>query len=206
MNALGVLLKGLSLSGASRLFLVHKVNGRISRWLFTRVWLSVWLQSGYATSKKEICEHYREYEGRSKDFLVLFLGFFPCGTLRLILGSGNKQDLPVLKDFEHTSLIPEKVGEITLATTLSSFRKAHSLVFLVAIKALFAESLRQGLDGWVIAADKRLWRGLPRLSMPFHQTGPEKMYEGSITVPGFLSVEESLKCFETGEIGSFMLK
>jgi hypothetical protein len=44
--------------------------------------------------------------------------------------------------------------------------------------------------GIVMAADRRLFHLLARL-FPFRQIGEERLYEGSITVPAYLDLEEA---------------
>lgn len=167
-------------------FHVKRVESKRDRSVFERLWTATWLQEGYATrvTLPTIREHYAPYNGVSIDLLCTFLWVFPVGTMRIIM---NVPRLPVLTDFQISAVLKGSVAEITLLTIRSAFQGFGHHVALLLFREMYRHTREQGMDGIVVAADRRLWILLRRfLHLPFSQIGKEQTYEGSITFPGHL--------------------
>jgi len=170
-----------------RLFSVVPATTKRGKKWFRWVWTRVWFQENYANNM-DIVGKYTPFDKHSSDFLVNFLGVIPCATMRVIRNS--KDGLPTLNDFQlHEKPWKDvsKVAEVTLLTTLRTFRP---LPFIILMKCLYWHSKKMGFEGLIVGADERLFEGLTRkIKLPFHQIGPEIFYEGSMTHPSYMPFE-----------------
>lgn len=182
----------------SRFFRIKIITNKKERAHFTRIWRKIWLEEGYAKPGEPIVEKYAKYDKFSRDLLLKFFGIIPVGTLRIIR-SNNDVGLPIVNDFEIEKPWGEKeVIEATLLTVVPQFRGFFHLASLTLMKAIYQYGKREKIEGVVIAADVRLFSLLTRrLGLPFYQIGQEKMYEGSITYPAYLSLEEAERVVKT---------
>ena len=178
-----------------RLFISLRVRGPFIRHLFRSIWRKVWLDEKYADLNDigNIIEHYNNYESDSIDIVMTFL-FIPVGTLRLIKKRPGLR-LPVEKDFDIKKLLREEdnLVEVTLLTVIKPFRKIFSgILVLVMMRYSYRKSCEIGARGLVIAADRRLYALLTRvIKLPFHKIGESRYYEGSITVPAVMFLDEA---------------
>ena len=157
---------------------------------FRETWLQTWLEEGYAQTDS-IVEKYAKYDSFSDDFL-LTKQEQPIGTLRIVK-QNDVVGLPVLDDFsiDNSFNITEELCEATLLTVKKSERQSDYVPSLLLLIQLWQYVRQKNIPGIVIAADVRLWFLLRRkLELSFHKIGQEKIYEGSITVPGYLNVRE----------------
>jgi len=173
------------------LFRVVQVKTPEQKQVFRSLWTSVWTDEGYANDKEplhEIEEHYAVFNPWSTDLLLYFC-FTPIGTIRLIWDNGTV-GLPVLNDFETEKRWKGRVVEATLLTVKKGYRgRFHHLPSLILWRELYRRAGNRGMEGIVMAADVRVLCLLRRL-FPFQLVGKEKFYEGSLTVPAYLSMEQ----------------
>ena len=159
---------------------------------FKRAWYAIWKEEGYAVDNDSIVEKYSKYDPHSFDYILLNKSLNDVGTLRIINHSPSC-GLPVLNDFEldHHFQGHEKLIEATLLTVHKTERKKSPIPTYLLLITLWRFARANHMTSIVIAADFRLWLMLTqRLGLCFVQMGKEKMYEGSMTVPGYLIVEK----------------
>jgi hypothetical protein len=138
-------------------------------------------------------DHYALFDSFSTD-LMLYFGFIPIGTVRLIWDN-ESVGMPVLNDFEVRKVWNGRVVEPTLLTLGRRWRGwLHHLPSLILWSALYRRAKKEEMEGIVMAADMRLFH-LLRKFFPFQQIGKEKLYEGSITVPAYMSLKEAEEIF-----------
>lgn len=168
------------------LFFIIRVRTNIGKMIFEKIWKRIWLDENYSNSNDldKIVAHYEIFDHCSSDFLLTFC-FIPIGTVRII--RQDVKGLPVLNDFETTPSWKGKVVEITLLTLKKEWRTSPASLFL--FREGYWEALRQKAEGVVIAADRRLFRTLRLVGLPFDKIGESKFYEGSITIPSFIPLE-----------------
>lgn len=169
-------------------FPIRKVITPREKKIFQSIWHQIWIEEGYAQPEEKIVEKYARYDSYSVDFLITLFYFFPIGTIRII-HYNSSVGLPVLNDFEVTPIWKsEKLIEATLLTVKRGYRKrCFHLPSLLLMRQMYRYALEKGVEGVLIAADKRLFRILTKkLLFPFIQIGPEKFYEGSVTIPAYL--------------------
>ncbi|GEM_PF-1779652 len=176
----------------SILFPVKEVRTERERKAFTNAWYSVWLEEEYTDSDEPIVEKYAKYDDFSTDLLVKFMGIIPAGTMRII--KDNEKGLPTINDFDikEGPWKESRVSEVTLLTVSKRFRKRtfKGLTFAVLMKVLYKHIRKNNLRGIVIAADKRLFYSLTkRIKLPFSKIGEGKFYEGSITIPAYMDMQ-----------------
>jgi len=175
----------------SLLFPVKIVNNKRDKDLFIKTWHTVWLEENYASEDDYIIEKYSKYDEYSTDMLVMFIGVLPIGTMRII--TNNKEyGLPTLNDFVVKLDVRNKnISEVTLLTVVKRFRRKFlHLPFAVLMRALYRHTNKEKLDGLMIAADEKLYESLTSVvKLPFSQVGDAVFYEGSITVPAFMTME-----------------
>lgn len=181
----------MELSDKSKYKVITVVNQK-DKVRFTETWHSIWLEEEYATASENIVEKYKKYESNSIDHLLVDQFNNALGTMRIVYGD-SKVGLPVLNDFsiQHPLSNKSNLCEATLLTIKSNARaKDHYCTFLLLIE-LWRYARTNNIDGILIAADIRLWYLLTRkLNLCFTEIGERQLYEGSVTVPGYLSVKE----------------
>lgn len=182
----------------SNFFPVRRVHSQRDRKIFIGLWYKTWLEEGYAQPGEPIVAKYAKYDKFSTDLLVKFLGVVPVGTMRIIKNN-LEVGLPTLNDFEIKRVWKtDEIVEVTLLTIRKIFRRRFlHLPFIVLMKALYRHVKEKKAEGILIAADKRLFRSLTKkIRLPFIQIGQEKYYEGSITVPAYMTMKNFEKVFQ----------
>lgn len=177
------------------LFFPVRVKGKITRYIFERLWQKVWLQEGYAT-RENIAQISARHEKKRKeaiDLIITFLGI-PVGTVRLIPHFPPLQTI-VLEEFftiERSWQEDERVVEVTLLTSNKKFRKLfRGLVFVAILRAIYRYSKKIGATIIVGAIDSRVYRLLKMLGLPIKKVGEMKFFEGSHVLPILLSIPEA---------------
>ncbi len=173
-------------------FNVLLVNTDVDKKRFTKAWLATWIEEGYSKSTDDIIGKYSTFDPYSIDYLLVKNKDVVVGTMRII-NQNNAVGLPVLNDFilNHRFNEKDKLCEATLLTVKSSERKVDHSTSLLLLIELWKYVRKNDITGIVIAADIRLWYFLKqKLGLCFTEIGERKMYEGSMTIPGHLSVKE----------------
>lgn len=174
------------------LFRVAEVKTPGQRTTFRSLWTSVWVHEGYAHDKEplhKVEEHYATFDPWATD-LILYFCFTPIGTIRLIWYN-ETVGLPVLNDFETERVWKGEVVEATLLTLRKDWRgRLHHLPSLILWRELYCRAKRRKMEGILMAADVRAFHLLQRF-FPFQQVGEEKFYEGSLTIPAYLSIRRA---------------
>ena len=178
----------------SKFFRARKVQGRILKKIFTRIWYNIWLKQGYAKPEDEIIEKYQKLDLWSTDYVLFFLGVLPIGTIRFII-TQNENDLPTIRDFKVKKVRErKKIMEVTLLTVTKRFRRFYSIPSLMLMRKMYQFAKEKEIERIIVAADKRLFYLLTRkIRFPFQQIGEAKMYEGSLTYPACLVLNEAEK-------------
>jgi hypothetical protein len=167
-----------------------QVRDQSQREAFEAVWREVWALEGYDEGRpEEMLAEYRQYDHVSMDFLFLHRGE-AIGTMRLVvqqlIKDGNEQlELPTIKDFD-VRRDPDIDVEITLLTLLKEHRHAGN--FLVMMDLMVARCRELGFRKGVIAGHPRLVAMYRQLGM-ISWEGEGKYYQGSITIPAILTLE-----------------
>lgn len=156
--------------------------------VFTSLWHAAWLEKKYAEKNEPIIKKYEKYDRFSTDLLVNFLWFFPIGTMRIIQNN-EEIGLPVLNDFRIKKVWENdtRISEVTLLTVKKRFRNTLNIPLFFLMKGLYRISKERKNEGLLVAADKRLLFVLKRIGLPFEAIGPGVFYEGSITIPAYMS-------------------
>lgn len=174
------------------LFRVKEVRWWWNKRAFRTIWTQVWIEEGYAYKEEPLSQiqaHYALFNEFSTDFLLSFLSIFPVGTMRFIR-ENSEIGLPVLTDFRIERNWEGRVAELTLLTLKKEWRGLKHIPPLILWKAGYQLAKQEGMVGIVMAADERLYHLLVRL-FPFRQIGTEQFYEGSMTCPAFLDLQEA---------------
>lgn len=177
--------------GCYRVVQVKNLNNRNH---FIQTWLSSWVEQGYVKPDENIIEKYSRYDLFSADFLLLKENK-ATGTLRIV-NQNSAIGLPVLNDFtvERKFNKEEKLCEATLLTVIASERRADNFATFLLLIELWRYARTNNISGILIAADIRLWFLLTRVfKLCFTAIGKRKMYEGSVTIPAYLNIEEQKK-------------
>jgi hypothetical protein len=180
---------GWLLTVATVTFRIREVTTNEQKMVFRDLWTKVWLEESYAHQDQtlsQIEKHYTIFDHYATDLLLYFLAW-PIGTMRLIWDN-QKVGMPVLNDFEITSIIQHPVVELTLLALKPKWRGLSHLPSLVLWREGYRRATTHGMAEMVMAADWRLFHLLRRI-FPFRQIGPEKFYEGSNTIPAALNLE-----------------
>jgi hypothetical protein len=191
MNSRGLLrrvpLKWL-LVAITLIFRVREVITDKQKKIFRDLWTEAWLSEGYAhlDDLPEVEKHYAVFDRYSTDLLVCFL-IWPIGTMRLIWDN-QEIGMPFLNDFEHTAPFRRPVVEFTLVCLKPGWRNLNSLPSLVAWREGYRQAVARGMAEIGLSADRRLFHLIRRI-FPFRKVGPEKFYEGSITIPNSLDLD-----------------
>lgn len=157
---------------------------------FRRIWRTVWIEEGYASSDNinEIEDRYCIFDKHSTDILFKY-GDKPIGTLRIIWDN-DENGLPVLNDFEINQNFPVKLVEFTLLSLKKEWRGMSHIPSLLIWKEGYQRVKNNGYMGILMAADWRLFLLLKKF-FPFRQVGKGRLYEGSKTIPAFLNLYEA---------------
>jgi len=177
---------------AGLLFRVKEVKSQKDRRIFHRLWTTVWVEVGYAHKGEPLPgveAYYSQFNSFSTDLLLCFL-WLPIGTMRLIW-ENKEVGLPVFRDFEVTRSWDGLVVEFELLTLRPEWRGLAHLPSFVLWRAGYRRAKKEGCN-IVAALDWRFFHLLRRL-FPVRQIGQEKFFQGSMTYPVFLDVEETLK-------------
>lgn len=189
---------------ANILFRVRETKDEKQRLIFRELWTTIWEEEGYShlgEPLEKIAAHYAVFDAASTDLLLYFL-WFPIGTMRLIWES--EKGLPVLNDFAIITDWSGPAVEFTLLVLRHEWRGLLHLPSLVLWREGYRWAKKKGVKEIGMAADKRLFRLLSRI-LPFRQIGPEMFYEGSVTIPAFLNIQEAeAYCLGKGGIWSFL--
>ena len=177
----------------AKIFKVKEVKSKKQAIKFEKLWLDVWMEEGYSGQGKaeieSIKKHYDQFLKVSTDYLVKFLGF-SIGTMRLIFEGVNVL-LPALEDFEVKKVWEGNVVEITLLTLKKKWRGlSHLPSMMLWRKGYRVVKKTEGYNGIIMAADFKLFHLLSRI-FPFEKIGEAKFYEGSETIPAFLSLKKA---------------
>jgi len=186
-------------------FPVFKVSSQKDRKVFSRIWLKIWKEEGYYRDpNQDLIGEFSKYDRYSVDFLVKFLGLFPCGTARMIFYAKEIQ-LPVIKDFTVRRVWnSNQVAEITLLAVPRNYRRFLHLPMLVMLREMTRHSRKVGLEGVLMMVDKRFFFAMKdTLGFPIQQIGEERFYEGSITYPAYIEIEEF--CVKMAKVNRFFL-
>lgn len=173
----------MELLGAS--FSVRAVDTPKRRRQYDRLWGDVWRRSGWTWD----VDKQREYRGPAADFMVLWCGLIPAGTIRLI-PSWPDSRLPILTDHDvtHYPFGSERSFEVTLLTVRRTFRSiARSVVLL----KLGRQAVRwaRGMDCPIglAAVDQGLWRRMKRRygELPAFEFAEKKRFDqdDSVDIP-----------------------
>jgi hypothetical protein len=172
------------------LFRIVEVKTPEQKKAFHSLWTLIWTDEKYAHAGEPLPKiegHYAVFNSYSTD-LVLCFGHVPIGTIRLIW-ENKEVGIPVLNDFEVERVWNGRVVEATLLTLKKEWRgRFHHLPSLIIWRELYRRAKKEKVDGIVMAADIRVFRLLQKF-FPFQQIGKERFYEGSTTVPAYLSLK-----------------
>lgn len=175
-NLLGRKVKSKTvLSFFARLVIVKVVKSKRDKRAFDNIWRQSWKERGY-----EI-EDFSIYDQSSLDLLAKFLGVFPVGTLRLIKSSS----LPILNDFQ-INWNGDKVEATLLAT-----RRFGLVTMLLLMRKAYQILKKEGYNGVLMIADKRVFRLLKIIGFPAQPIFAEVWYKGSVVVPSYLDFNKA---------------